>query len=54
MTARRILFVVLAVASLTIGMYAQGGGGAGTGGAQGRWWSSRRRRASGSHAGELD
>ncbi len=28
MTARRILFVVLAVASLTIGMYAQGGGGA--------------------------
>ncbi len=31
MTARRIIVVVLALASLTIGMYAQGGGGRGGG-----------------------
>ena len=36
MTARRIIVVVLAIAGLTIGMYAQGGGGrAGGGGGRG-------------------
>ena len=32
MTARRIIVAVLALAGLTVGMYAQGGGGAAQGG----------------------
>ena len=39
MTARRIVVAVLALASLTIGIYAQGGGGA-----RGRRAGRRRRR----------
>ena len=35
MTARRIVVAILALASLTIGIYAQGGGGAQGAGAQG-------------------
>ena len=50
MTARRIVVAVLALASLTVGMYAQGGGGAAQGGgrraavvqaAVARWWRGR-------------
>ena len=42
MTARRIVVAVLALASLTVGMYAQGGGG-GAQGAAGRRAGRRRR-----------
>ena len=46
MTARRIVVAVLALASLTVGIYAQGGGGGAQGGA--RW---RRRRGGGGGGG---
>ena len=43
MTARRIVVAVLALASLTIGIYAQGGGAQGGGGRAGGGGGRRRR-----------